>query len=171
MDMESKSNLLTLKTEVSKPESLVYSRNEAFIALTSMSQGISVWDAQAGEKLYHLDGGKKSSAYGIAFSHDSSRIATISSEGITIAQAQTGKAISQIRVSLPAPAVIQFGPDDKSIVCGDANGVIQVFNAETGKLRRDITGNAGSIKWVAYSEDGTKLIYFADQTVNIVACE
>lgn len=50
-----------------------------------------------------------------------------------------------------------WSPDGETLAIGKANGEVCLLDAETGKVRRTLTGYAAQVNNMAFSHDGTKL--------------
>ena len=55
-------------------------------------------------------------------------------------------------------ASVAFSPDGRSIVSGDFNGKIKVWDAETGKEIRTLRVHEGPVESVAFSPDGRRIV-------------
>jgi len=55
------------------------------------------------------------------------------------------------------PACAAYSPDGKLIATGDASAVVRVWDADSGKLLRNMEGHRGAIQALAFSPDGHRL--------------
>ena len=142
-----------------KSWNLTLSHDGRYLAILS-----GIWDARTGSKLYDLD----DEGCG-AFSHDGKRIATASQSTIKIWDVANGNMLHQFDrqgVSEYEVSFMRFSPDDRAIVIGyNSNGLIQIFDSETGEMLKQLQGGTGGIEWVSYSADGQKLISYDGEHV------
>jgi WD40 repeat protein len=62
-----------------------------------------------------------------------------------------------VRDFVPQPAdarAMAMSPDGKTLVMGAANGTLSMWDADTGKASKQLTGHKASIRGLAYSGDG-----------------
>lgn len=53
-------------------------------------------------------------------------------------------------------------PDGRTIACGSIDGMIKIFDVETGKLTRTLEGHAMPIRSICFSHDSQYLITGSD---------
>jgi len=142
-----------------KSRNLTLSHDGRYLAILS-----GIWDARTGSKLYDLDFEGCS-----AFTHDGRRIAAASQNTIKIWDVASGNMLHQFDrqgVSEYEVSFMRFSPDDRAIVIGyNSNGLIQIFDSETGEMLKQLQGGTSGIEWVSYSADGQKLISYDGEHV------
>ena len=139
-------------------------------------RGVCVWNATRGELIAGpLTGYDESGALSATYSPDGRYIIEASDDGIIrkfdaltnflVWEREMGR--KQIDLSRVVSAA--FSPDAKSVVFGDFQGTIVVFNVETGgQDDKPLKGHTKSVLCLSFSSDGQ---YFAsgsdDMTINI----
>jgi len=135
------------------------------LAFASLDPGAKVWDIASGKLEYtlpghdHSPGGAvKQYAMTLGYSPDGKTLATGASKEIFLWDVETKQLRQKLLVSRNKNLFISiaFTPDSKTVVGGSQDGNVYVWNAETGKLRYELS-SMGSLKCVAISADGTKL--------------
>ncbi|PAV14651.1 nucleotide-binding-oligomerization-domain like receptor [Pyrrhoderma noxium] len=137
---------------------------------------VCIWEPTSGKLIAGpLTGDDKSNALTATYSPDGRYIIVASEDGVIrkwdaftnclIWEREINR--KQVDLSLVVSAV--FSPDAKSIVFGDCEGTILVFNVETGKQNGEaLEGHTSSISCLSFSSDGQ---YFAsgsyDKTIII----
>jgi len=129
-----------------------------------------IWDARNGNEISTVD--YNYSLRDITFSHDGNRI-VISGKSIAICNTQNGSLLLQIDheyhhdsdlvLALPldrSNCVVCFSPDDRTIAAGFNDGKIEIYNAETGELLKELKGTEYGYEWLAFTPDGNKLITY-----------
>lgn len=63
---------------------------------------------------------------------------------------------------------VAYSPDGSKIISGSQDGIIKIWDANTGACFQTLTGHFGSVRSVAFSHDGSKIISGAgDKTIKI----
>lgn len=138
------------------------------IASASVQDGIEIWDAMDGNRLFVIqDCGFVNN---VSYSHDGNRILVASmSHGILVYEANTGAEILKTKVNGHSLCAI-YSPDDDIIAVGTqlSNGIssetssIFILDAHTGEVLKELEGHAGSVWSVAFSPFGDELISGSD---------
>jgi WD40 repeat protein len=101
----------------------------------------------------------------IKFSHNSSALAVVSDEDVTIFETVMGMATFE--VGEPATS-IAFSSDDDMLVCGHDNGSVRVWDMQTSKLVQSFEGHGRQIFSIAFSPCGNMIVSGSgDETVRI----
>ncbi len=119
-------------------------------------------DATTGESLAVLS---EDSIYHSEWSPGGVRFMTGSVGGdMTLWNAKTREPVGVLGESYPLPRDIQakvpgafrFSPDGSRVLVGRRNGVVEIFDAESGEWIRELSRNEGGIFAVAWSPDGRR---------------
>jgi WD40 repeat protein/serine/threonine protein kinase len=108
--------------------------------------------------------GHQDSVYGVAFSRDGTRLASVSRGGLLIWELESGRQLLRLTVKGRGMYGVAFSPDGTRVVasCGhesrdDLPSEVQVWDIAARKQLFGLTGHTGRIFGVAWSPDG-KLI-------------
>ncbi len=133
---------------------------------------IRLWDAATGKELYQLDGAKDCKG-GLAFSPDGTILAGgAGMDTVRLWEVATGRLIGTMNATPqqhPVEFPFAFSPDGRTVAVGSfADHVVYVFEVATGGLRRRFRGHRGTIRSLAFSPDGQRLISGSDDTTALV---
>jgi WD40 repeat protein/serine/threonine protein kinase len=121
---------------------------------------VILWDARTGVRLLTLKGHTADIGY-VAFSPDSSRLATMASDDLVIVwDARTGKRLLDVPEEGIMFSGLSFSPDGSRLVMSQSNasdtaGTVQVLDATTGASLQRINVDGGICQAPVYSPDGT----------------
>ncbi len=154
---------------------------------TGCDDGIAyIWNVDTGKELRKLKGSTKD-VYSVAFSPDGTKLATGSKNGIVrIWNVDTGKELRKLKGYLRVIRSVAFSPDGTKLVTGSMypiskqkalvtesgdripiaqsrvteyeDGIVRIWNVDTGKELRKLKGSTKDVSSVAFSPDGTKVI-------------
>jgi WD40 repeat protein len=127
---------------------------------------VELWDLVSRQKLKDLmvssDPNRKIGM--IAFSPDSTRLATTLPDNTTLANNIIkiwDIATGQLALTLPGPGrfpgSIAFSPDGRLIAAGNCDPSIIVWDAATGNVKFKLTGHSACVNALAFSSDSTLL--------------
>ncbi len=129
--------------------SLDWSPDGQFVGFVSTSTPVSLWQLSAvRQNRFLLTEGDISHA--LAFSRDGKEVAVAGAKGIRIYNFET----EMVARTIDSPATsVAYSPDGKMLASAPSNGVVQLWEAETGKAIKTLTGSAtSSLSWSADSK-------------------
>ncbi len=134
----------------------------------------TVWEVTTRAILCQLRGHKiPTSVTGVAFSPDSTRVATANWGGyyseVVDGKETQAKAPNEVKVwdartgevllTLPGGGRgVAWSPDGRTLASGDPDGTVRVWAAEGGRLVHTLRRHAGGVQCVAFSPDGQRLV-------------
>ncbi|PAV21526.1 nucleotide-binding-oligomerization-domain like receptor [Pyrrhoderma noxium] len=144
--------------------------------LSNSKQGVCVWDATSGELIAGpLEGSDELDVLSATYSTDGRYIIGVSTNGIirkwdVLTSCLVWEKVTvrgQINSGWMASAV--FSPDTKSVVFGDTQGSIGVWDVDTGERDDQLLGgHSSSIRCLSFSSDGKYLASGSKDTTIII---
>jgi len=127
-----------------------------------------LWDVETGKKLKDWDDGDiKGVGPTFALSPDGKMVASyfglaVGRMAITLSDAKTGKTIARFGEESPTNrdngiSTNAFSPDGETLVTGDYQKKIKLWNVKTGKLQATLDGSTDPVHQVVFSPDGKTL--------------
>lgn len=155
-DGETGAEKLVLRGHSQSVNSVAFSADSKRVAGSAPNGRILVWNTTSGEIDRTLETGK--TAWALAWSSDGRRVAASSDTNVTVWDADTW----QVSHSFPAqsPWSLRFDPANRWLAAGNMDGVVNIWDLETGLLARALAGRA-----TAYALDFT-----ADSKRLVAAC-
>ena len=162
-------------------ESVVFSPNSRLIVSGGADGIVRVWNAQTGElkhTLKHTNETWRNEICSVVFSPNSRLIVSGGADGIVrVWNAQTGKPIytftehtrsDPLFGSLNWVKSVAFSDDNYFIASGDSDGMVRVWNAQTGELKHTFTEHGNKIESVIFSPNSRLIVSgSADETVYV----
>ena len=132
--------------------------------VTVATDGARLWDATTGKLIAKLDGDTtastdtRSEVSSIAFSADSRRVVTGSSDGTArIWTTDNGTLVAELE-DVHGVNSVEFSHDGERVVTGNNFRSARIWDARTGKLLRSLDGHTAKIVWASFSPDGARVV-------------
>src|SRR5436190_16317323 len=93
----------------------------------------------------------------IAFSLDSSKLASGSRDCVRIWNVVTGKTEQILKVNSDSAWSMAFSPDNTKLASGSGTWTIQIWDITTGKMELMLEGHSDAVLSIAFSPDSSKL--------------
>ena len=138
---------------------VAFSPDGSMLATAGDSGSLSVWDPVTAE-LLSFTSIQGSSAFGISWSADGSRVAAAwpFAGTVLVLEPSTGKEILRIDGLETGPGDTALSPDGRSIAVASMDGGdATVFDVGTGEARFDLRGHLSPIASIAWSPDGARI--------------
>ncbi|CAE6403283.1 unnamed protein product [Rhizoctonia solani] len=158
-----------LKGHTDHITSVKFSPDDKRIISSSADKSIRFWDSQSGSVLMLLEG-HTNPVTSVAFSPDGTRVvSTISSHNISILDARTQCADSRRLAGHTDFVVFADFSSNGTIISGSCDGVIQVWDAQTGTQLLHLDGNHKSdVSSLALSPNGDMIASGScDRTIHV----
>jgi WD40 repeat protein/pimeloyl-ACP methyl ester carboxylesterase len=131
--------------------SLAFSPDGKTIAAAGYSQ-IRLQDAKTGQVLKMLEG-HTSFVWGVAWSPDGNALASAGQDGTRLWDAKAYQELNALDAAWSF--CVAWSPDGKQLATGSQSGKIYLWDAETGRLSREMTGSTVTpIISISWSPDG-----------------
>ena len=129
---------------------------------------VKIWDASSGECLRTLEG-HTSKVYSVAFSHDSTRLASASLDNtVRIWDASSGECLRLLEGHTSWVQSVAFSHDSTRLASASFDKTVKIWNISSGECLRTLKGHTGALHSVAFSHDSTRLASAShDNTVKI----
>jgi WD40 repeat protein len=130
-----------------------------------------VWDVGTGEVIditSDRNDGIADDFFPPAYSHDGSRIATVSNNSIVVTYTVNRKVVSTLNGHSADVTSVSWNPEGKKIVSGSRDATLRIWEVATGQVVSTIEGHSGYVYSVSWSGDGTLIASgLSDKTVKI----
>jgi eukaryotic-like serine/threonine-protein kinase len=157
---------------------VAYSPDGTTLATAGMDGTVRFWDSATGT-VRRVFRAHAKGVVSLAFSPDGARLATVGSEALGSTDtvhptADTAKLWDvasgdevlrldiAIKGSFPFGNAVAFAPDGRCLAVPRADWRVALFNAQTGRLIRDLAGHTAEVNVVAFAPDGRRLATAGD---------
>ncbi|MBW7881330.1 MAG: PQQ-binding-like beta-propeller repeat protein [Caldilineaceae bacterium] len=156
-------------------ENIVVSPDALLMAVTETRSdddvGVNIWDLRTGEQSPIFMGGHTSTIHQIAFSDDSTMLATASFDGsVRLWNLATGELLGDpLRGHAGRVLATAFNPDGTILATGGTDHKIYLWDVATGMLLGSpLSGNDNWVRTLRFSRDGS-MLYSGDDDGTVVA--
>jgi WD40 repeat protein len=140
-----------------------YSPDGKMIATGAMDNTVRLWKAETGEEVGVLD--HPSAVVSVCFEPvDSQRLATVCwYDNVRIWDVATQSLVLKFKVT-DAQHVnhVTFSPDGTTLATAHGDGLVGLWNSQSGQQLHAIHGHAGSVECVAFDRQGQRLVTGGD---------
>jgi WD40 repeat protein len=168
--------------------SAIFSHDSTRLALTTEGHNLMIWDASSGKRLHKLNSYNSfngcvypinddgfdgymdcTTSIGVAFSHDSARIASASYDSkVTIWDANNGECLQALKRHRDRVTSVAFSQDSTMLASASYDRTVILWNTSNGKCLQLLKGHHKSVNSVAFSYDSTRLASASsDRTIRI----
>ena len=137
------------------------------VASASIDRTLCIWDAHTGKRILSCSA-EGAGFRAVSFSPDGRRIAGVIEGAVKVFDAQDGSEASSIKELPHRLHCLDFSPDGKRIITGDAEGSVRILDVETGQMLIEGKGHRDPVYAVAFCPDGSRAVSGGmDKTVRI----
>jgi len=141
---------------------VAFAPNGKYIA--TFGDKVFLWDPLTGKRVREF-AAQVGGAGWASFSPDSRYLLTVWNDKARIWEVETGKQIQLIKQPEGEEVwCVAFSPDGKYALTGDINGLIRLWDVETGNELREYVGHAGLIESITFSHDGKYILSTSDDS-------
>lgn len=138
------------------PRSGTLSPDGRLVAVTT--NPVSVWEVATGKKRLELAGPTES--LGVTFSADGKRLAVADGSEVIVHDLRANRVVRRVRAagSEPLFTSVAFAPDGARIATGGADGVVTLWDVESGEALVAFDRHEGPVTGTVFSADGARLL-------------
>lgn len=171
-DAETGKLLRTLTGHTKPVITVAWSPDMRTLASGSHDETILLWDAESGAVLKRFNEEGAGAIYSAQWSPDGSLLAFSSAKGsIQLLEVNTGARHKLLVDDINFTTCLAWSPDGSTLASGSSatkNSTITLWNPESKKVRRTLSGHEGAIYSLAWSPDGRRLASGShDKTIRI----
>jgi len=139
-------------------EYFAFSRDGRQLVAGCGDGSIRIWDTESLQELARIGGGKSESRattffQAVAFSHDQSRVLAVADDQLLEWVIETKKLTREVWLGKKAH-VAAFSSDGRRLLVSGFEPTLHLWDVETGKQTRSLSGHEGWVFSIAFSGDG-----------------
>ncbi|KAL3488950.1 hypothetical protein BJX62DRAFT_239534 [Aspergillus germanicus] len=163
-------------TQSSQGTSLAFSSDGKLLASGYKSGAVKVWDTTTGQLLRTMLGGHDDRIEAVAFSPDSRFLASATYGGnlhgglVQVHESKTGTKLYDLKFStdnISYPRAVAFYGDGTVLAVGGGNGIITLWDLNSGSLIRSLDGHTEAATALGFSVDGLLASGSNDRTARL----
>jgi WD40 repeat protein/serine/threonine protein kinase len=135
-----------------------YSPDGRWLATAPSDGPVLILNARTEKEARRLTGPRAGPIKSLAFSRDSTRLATASWDRmVRVWEVASGRLLLELKGHEEPVTSVAFSPDGRQIASGSYDKTINLWDAATGRNVRTLRGHESSVFGVAFSPDGKQL--------------
>ncbi len=136
----------------------VFSPDGQYVTGPNFFGGVQVWDAATGREAVAFEYGDGTIHSLAAFHPDGKRLAVCMEVGVLIFDVATRHRVATWSSASTGPTLsLAFSPDGTRAASGTIDGLVELWDTQTGQRVDTFRGHVGRVESVAFSPDGTRL--------------
>lgn len=131
--------------------SIVFSPNSKLLVALSWKITVDIWDTIGNECIHKLKGHRSIITHA-AFSHDSTKVSSASSDKtLRLWNLASGECLFLLSGHDESVLVVNFSYDSKLLASGSRDKTIKLWSVENGKCLSTLRDHTGEVRWVTFS--------------------
>jgi WD40 repeat protein len=156
--------------DVGYVQSLAIAPDGGRIAAATLDRWVAVYNTTTGaSQSFPVPSGVTPSVYGVAWSHDGSKLAIgLADRSARVLEATSGKELARLDGHGATVLSVAFSPDDKLLASGSYDKTVRLWDVEGRKNLGVLAGGTDAVTAVAFRPSGTSLVSASrDGTIHV----